>query len=212
MATQLLLKDLSVRFLIWYHQHTAGQHLFYPYDLFFDLARCLSFSVIFSKISCTKKFEIIKIKIYKCLKGCWAVPNHQGTEGVQGRGLSPSPSTLSLLSLACRLWPGLLLRASACGSTTTTTKTHIIRGQIPLLLCLIAFSISLFPLFWGPVWSGWSLWKLSDVWHPLHWGAVTEQGERCTSVRGVDSSTNPQQHFLLHQRSPQPSAKLSVYW
>lgn len=101
------------------------------------------------------------------------MPNHQGTEGAQGCSLSLSPS-LPLFHYSPRpdgRDPGpccVRLRVAPPPplARLTSLKGRSLASPFDCFLHLSA------RLSWGPVWSGRSLWKLSDVWHPLRWGAV----------------------------------------
>lgn len=97
------------------------------------------------------------------------MPNHQGAEGAHGRGLSlplfhysPRPDGHDPEPCCVRLRvappPPLARLASLEG--------RFLASPFDCFLHLSA------RLSWGPVWSGRSLWKLSDVRHPLRWGAV----------------------------------------
>lgn len=120
-------------------------------------------------------------------------PGHQGSAGPRSFSLS-FPSTLSLLPSGWRPWPGTLLWASACGSTTTTGQTHIIRGQIPLLSPSLCSPLLRACLEWAAPLKAFRSLTASPPRSCL--SAATEQRERCSEGLIPPQTLNNTSRFI----------------
>lgn len=117
------------------------------------------------------------------------MPNHRDTEREHGRGLSlplfhysprpdgrdPEPCCVRL----CVAPPPPLARLASL-------EGRFLASPFDCFLHLSA------RLSWGPVWSGQSLWKLSDDSHPVRWGGLSAVTERRNAARVCEGLIPPQ--------------------